>query len=223
MQLVTKSLFILSFFCLIVFTNASKAELSAIEFDTLINELYKKLTTQNYLEFKEITSKGELSACSLEFGYVYRDHQRFEGNLVMLAGSWNQMYVKDKNNGYSLKLVAKLADVKKNSVNFINPKFLDLLISNTSISKYQILQNVSDNESLFQGYGDGKFVIAKSIAEGNLKGSRLRFSFSTAGFDKDVEFSTIVNKSVSDREISKFEECSVVIAEKIIKDLEKLN
>jgi hypothetical protein len=223
MQLVTKSLFILSFFFLVVFTNASKAELSAIELDALNEELYGQLKTKNNLEFKEITSKGELSACSLEFLYVYRDHQRFDGNLVMLAGSWNQMYEKGKINSYTLKLVAKLADVEKNSVNFINPKFLDLLISNMSISRYKILQDVSDNESLFQVYEDSKFVIATAISKGNLKESRLRFAFSNTGFDKDVEFSTIVTKSVSELEISKFEKCSGVIAEKIIKDLEKLN
>lgn len=220
MRFVTKSLFIQTFFCFIAFTNASKAEISAIELDTLNGELYEQAKTNNNLEFKEITSNGDIQACSLSFNYVYRDFVYYSGSVVQLAGSWNHHYLKGKNNSYSLKLVAKLVDLRNNTIDFVNPKFLDLLISNKSISKYKILQNVGDNKSLWQAYSDNEFDILKNIAENSLNDTKLKFSFLENGVDVDLDFSKITTKNISDKEISKFYECSHKIVKKIGTDLE---
>ena len=77
-------------FIFIVFPQILHAEMSAIEIDTFNNQMLTKLSATNYFEFKEISSKGELKACSLEFGYVYRNYVKFSGNIVQLAGSFNQ-------------------------------------------------------------------------------------------------------------------------------------
>jgi hypothetical protein len=200
----------------------SHAEMSAIEIDTFNNQMLTKLSATNYFEFKEISSKGELKACSLEFGYVYRNYVKFSGNIVQLAGSFNQWYTKGKVNSYTLKLVAKLIDVKANSIDFINPKFLDLVISDTSIMKYKILEQESDNRSLFLGYNDKVFEIGEKIANGHLMHSQMKFSFSENGLDEELKFSDITTKSDSEREISKFQSCSLKILDKIAKDIEAL-
>jgi len=198
------------------------AQMTDIEVDSLNNQLLTKLSDQNYFKFKEITTRGELTACSLEFGYVYRNHVRFSGNIVQLAGSFNQWYTKGKSNGYTLKLVAKLVDVKANSIDFIHPKFLDLVISDTSIYQYKILEQESENKSLFLGYSDQTAKIAAMIAEGHLMRSSLKYSFSEKGIDEELKFSDITNKRASDGEIIKFENCSLLIIDKLLKDLETL-
>jgi len=200
----------------------NKSKLSIDELETINSYIYNELSKNNTFEFKKISTKGELFACSIEFSIAFRDYKSLHGGVIVANGSINHNYVNNKDNGYLVKLVVKSIDPNSMAVEIKKVYYLDFKMDKINFKNLVILDTESDFKGKIIVYGDPKFTMTSSFIESGFVNSSIMFSLSKKGIDNEINFKTYIKQNVLIKEGMQFIECSGEILEKVLADLEKI-
>ena len=200
----------------------SKNLLSDAEIEKLNSYIYSELSKSNTFEFKRVTEKGNLAACSVEFSIAFREYKQLSGNVMVINGSINHHYSKGKNSGYAMKLVAKTIDYNTINAKILKVHYLDFLLGNKNWEKYKKADEETDFNGRIVVYPDPNVSLLTELTEAGFKNASIRFSITPKGLDNEISFNKYIDAKTITIENQKFNECSQEVMENIIVDLENI-
>ncbi len=215
-------IFLLTFLTISLSQCAYAKESDYLKQNVIDQTVYDTAKTQNSLTFNKVTREGTLSDGELIFQSVYRDFKSQNGAPVLIQGSFNISYLKNKTIFYILKVVPIVMNASGGDIQstVIYPEYLDLLINGVSINKYKYADFVSDNEGRCIGYRDDTFKIVTLLSEKGMPEIDVRFSLVKGGADNSIKIFSLIPKKQAVIIYTNFLNCSMEMVNQLIKDLE---
>ena len=156
--------------------------------------VYLELTKKNSLTFNAVTNEGSLNRCEFVFQYADTDKYGFQGEPVLLQGSFAMNYFKGKNLSYSLKLMPAIMDFSNKSTGWkiLNPTYASVSISSKLLDKYKVQQFPCNQGGMCIAYDDKTYDITKLMANFVSLDETILYSLQKGGEDNRFKFSDII-------------------------------
>lgn len=151
------------------------------------------------LSFKAGTRRGELASCELIYSYPYRDQRAYKGAPLIVRGSVNSNFFKDKTFNYLLKVTPfkLLFDVKTKEFSYkvLTPAAASMKINGQTIQSYQTAEFKCEDEGWCVGYAGKAADMGLSFIKTSLDtvpfDAQIFFSASKGGFDESFKLSEL--------------------------------
>jgi len=212
----------------ILLQNSQSKTLEERQREEIKKSVFSELVKQNSLVLNEVTKEGKVNRCEFVFQYADTDKYGYQGEPVLLQGSFTLNYFEDKNLSYSLKLIPEVMDFssKNTSWKVINPSYSGLIISTQLLDKYKVLQYPCEQGGICIAYDDKVYEISQTISKiisSNLPfDPTILYSLQKGGEDNKFNFSDVVTKKMLLIETSKYAKCVQKILNRHLDDVEKL-
>ena len=149
--------------------------------------------------FKAGTRQGELASCELVFSYPYIDNRAYKGAPLIVRGSVNSNYFKDKTFNYLLKVtpIRLLFDVKSREFSYkvLTPAAASMKINGQTIQSYKIQEFACEDKGLCVAYAgkadDAGLSLIKTSLDTVPFDAQIFFSASKNGFDESFKLSEL--------------------------------
>jgi hypothetical protein len=192
----------------------------AQESDSEVNELnsmvYSNIVKDNFIKFHRVTKEGKISSCQLEYQYAYRDFYSQKGAVIVVKGSFSQMYTKGIL-GYLSKITPYKWSLKTQELSKVFPAYVGIFINNFDLVNYRKGDFLCEDNGKCTAYVDKDGEISQAI----IKNSEIEVKFSLVKGGMDNEFKIFSLSKKIDSDISKkhFLNCMEEIFERTLKDL----
>jgi hypothetical protein len=151
------------------------------------------------LSFRAGTRQGELASCELIYSYPYRDQRAYKGAPLIVRGSVNSNFFKDKTFNYLLKVtpIRLLFDVKTKEFSYkvLTPAAASMKISGRSIQDFKTAELQCEDKGLCVGYAGKPSDAGLSLIKASLDtvpfDAQIYFSASRNGFDESFKLSDL--------------------------------
>ncbi len=213
---------VISFGMILIGALASAQVLSSIDQDRLHIYLFGELTKENNLKLNRVTRQGELSACELEFQYVYRDIRARKGAPVVLTGSFSASWTPGKIPGYMFKINAAELDTVKTKWTVTAPPYINITVKGRSFNPYKSGDFVCETGGRCVGYYDKDFGINLAVVEAYPFDAAISWSLAEGGMDTSVDLSRIGDRSNASKALESFYRCNMEINDKLTEYLKKI-
>lgn len=184
--------------------------------------LFEQLTKENSLKLNRVTRQGELSACELEFQYVYRDIRARKGAPIVLTGSFSASWTPGKIPGYMFKINAAELDTVNTKWTVTAPPYINVTVKGRSFNPYKSGDFVCETGGRCVGYYDKDFRINLSVAEAYPFDAAISWSLTEGGMDTSVDLSRIGDRSNANKALESFYRCNMEINDKLTDYLKKI-
>lgn len=184
--------------------------------------LFTELSKENFLKHNRVTRAGNLSACELEFQYVYRDIRARGGAPVVLTGAFSADWTPGRIPGYALKINAAEFLFKEQKWSISAPPFINISINEVSFIRHKIIDFVCESGGRCMGFQDSSFGLNTTVLEAIPFDASLSWSLVEGGMDSSVRLSEIGGKRDFPRATQGFQECNLEINENLVRAINKL-
>lgn len=151
------------------------------------------------LTFKAGTRQGEFASCELVFSYPYIDHRAYKGAPLIVRGSVNSNFFKDKPFNYLLKVtpIRLLFDVKSREFSYkvLTPAAASMKINGQIMQSYKIQEFTCEDKGFCVAYSgkpaDAGLSLIKTSLDKTPFDAEIFFSASKNGFDESFKLSEL--------------------------------
>lgn len=151
------------------------------------------------LLFTAGTRQGELASCELNFSYPYVDHRAYKGAPLIVRGSVNSNFFKDKPFNYLLKVtpIRLLFDAKSREFSYkvLTPAAASMKINGQVIQSYKIKEFTCEDKGFCVAYAgkpaDAGLSLIKTSLDKTPFDAEIFFSASKNGFDESFKLSEL--------------------------------
>ena len=151
------------------------------------------------LSFKAGTRQGELASCELVFSYPYIDNRAYKGAPLIVRGSVNSNYFKDKTFNYLLKVtpIRLLFDVKTREFSYkvLTPAAASMKINGQTMQSYKIQEFTCEDKGFCVAYAgkpaDAGLSLIKTSLDKTPFDAQIFFSANKNGFDESFRLSEL--------------------------------
>lgn len=184
--------------------------------------MFTELTKENFLKHTRVTRAGNLSACELEFQYVYRDIRARGGAPVVLTGSFSAVWTPGKVPGYSLKINAAEFLFKERKWSVSAPPFINITVNGVGFIRHKAVDFVCESGGRCAGFQDSSFGLNTTVLKADPFDATLSWSLVEGGMDSSVRLSEIGGKREFLQAAQGFQECNIEINENLVQAIKKL-
>lgn len=202
--------------------SANAQTLSPADQNRLHVYLFEELTKENNLKLNRVTRQGELSACELEFQYVYRDVRARKGAPIVLTGSFSASWTPGKIPGYMFKINAAELDTVNTKWTVTAPPYINVTVKGRSFNPHKSADFVCETGGRCVGYYDKEFGINRSVLEAYPFDAAISWSLTDGGMDTSVDLSRIGDRSNANKALESFYRCNMEINDKLAEYLKKI-
>jgi hypothetical protein len=209
------------FAVLLIGLQASAQTVSPSDQSRMYVYLYEQLTKENSLKLNRITRQGDLSACELEFQYVYRDTRARNGAPIVLTGSFSASWSPGRIPGYMYKINAYEFDFVATKWNVSAPPYINIVVKGQTFHKHKNIDFVCESGGRCVGYSDESFRINLAVLQAVPFDATLSWSLVEGGMDNSVNLSNIGDRSSATKALESFFRCNMEINDKLTEYLKK--
>lgn len=177
------------------------------------------------LSFRAGTRQGELASCELIYSYPYRDYRGHKGAPLIVRGSINSNYFKDKTFNYLLKVVPIRLIFDPKSKEFghlvLAPAEASMKINGQGLESYRLNTFKCEDKGLCVSYAGKAADAGLSLMKASLDtmpfDAQIFFSASKNGFDESFRLSDLKpeNPKKSNEQLRyEFSQCLLGLVEK---------
>lgn len=151
------------------------------------------------LSFKVGTRQGELASCELIFSYPYIDNRAYKGAPLIVRGSVNSNYFKDKTFNYLLKVkpIRLMFDVKSREFSYkvLTPAAASMKINGQTMQSHKIQEFTCEDKGFCVAYAGKPADAGLSLIMASLDktpfDAQIFFSASKNGLDESFKLSEL--------------------------------